>query len=1709
MDVVQKVQNVLKSALDKPPTLTGSIPKIPEHANVEWSNILPSILSGETDAILPGGEFNQLARRPTTEKTAALNVGMSATSKAPTRKPPMVSSGVQNAYGGFANNNVPQEKKPTEKPMIPVPVITLTEQKLSTLQSAVTESPIFQMLSVIPVETAESDHKQTVSSATSSTTITRTTTTTTTERSQTEHFVEVTLTEVPEATTLPQLTSSDTQPVNVYNITKNITNLNDTVDEAMTVPLVYHSIATPSVSSSTELVPDMQKIVTFDVSSSDEAITSVTDDISSSSAGYVVTQSKNNTYDEDSLFVSGVTTESQVSATYDTAIPQTNATTSKPLLSHASVPLKSDHDETSSLVFSASGAPEASTQHAANQLGENFMTVTKESLSSSVMPYTATAHRDSQPTTEIQPPIEPLPTQLIDSLSSVMSQVSEVRPPVLSLPANEMMPIDVNVDHDGRRNVSDQTVIADTQHDALTFHDTNEEHVASTKKTHTTVPTEALLPVVTVRPVDSTVQQSSAITADRESIANVGISEIPPSAKITTTTASIEAMNNDMAIDNSAATSEKVSVQSTVTTSTTQKIPNVSSPASQTIETTATDAALEKHAVDETTSTIAKTSSTASTLLDVAETTQSTTTALSDESSSKSTPTSEIFQNTFAKLNLSNPVSAVDQILKIAPLPSSTPSVEPIALPTHASNLAPGDLASGLIAGFATSTSSQTSSNKESNGNQATTNASINSSTMRPTISSDVTMLAEGIKSTAQMYKENGELEKNDDQKKRNATQTAQASLLTDSVTNDTLKEESNNDTTEAIKLSTSSERIDDSTTTSSSSLPDTFATTTEEIVTASSAKPSTTSNIQLSNANKTLPSGESNDRKKPENNEKIKTTEASVVIRTDVSPESQLPVKVALIDPADANNNTRHSVNVSKHEESNAKTKNQTSGESLVANISSTTEKAPHSALNNFNSELHKNISSAFNVTFNTAVANKNSSDSSSQNLNITETNFKDNHTIVQSNKNDNSSLSSQKDKVSIIKPIAAVVDTQKLSGNASENKQELSKPSLSNNTNNSNSVNNVSSQNKKPAPSQNTTQNTTTIGTNVSGSSMKNGSINGQLPNKTESKPASLKHSESPKPEVTRVPSSTTPPVRQMSRPTVGHKPAEKPDVVSTTDTSAEDKWTLITQQVPPKLSKPPRPPSRKPPPISQTSTSSSVVENNRFPEATQDQQESSTQSVQLDASQSASGLDVTVSRTSADIVNFAKLCNELAFNFWVATNKGLSTARSLALSPFGMTSLLAMIFLGARGPTSDQMNEVLGLDDVATFNPHLVFQNITDTVSLARGQGIANAAFVRELFADKMKVRKLMPFYKEQAQQFYEGLVTEVNFATISDLVRRRTNLLIRKQTGGRIKDFVKTSTIPLRSPLAALSANVFQTDCNNSLTSSVGRDGELYFAVSPAVRQRKLIPVPATTWRSGVLAGYEPSIDATAIALGGSDKLVSTIFVLPGQQGHTAPGDTLDRLEQRLVRSAFRDNTWTKLLKVLIPRNSLELQVPKFSHRSVINATAALKRMGLDELFSGNADFKGINGIGHRLYLADVLQVSELALIYAINFFKKRYLFIVFANILIVNFRSQMNLFSTCGDENVLNGRHHVETYPATPLRRNVKRHMEVIDDPANISEEDAYSDVSSIEDFYREERQTSGSEKPKLKLDRPFLYFVRHNPSGIILHMGRFNPRLLS
>lgn len=259
--------------------------------------------------------------------------------------------------------------------------------------------------------------------------------------------------------------------------------------------------------------------------------------------------------------------------------------------------------------------------------------------------------------------------------------------------------------------------------------------------------------------------------------------------------------------------------------------------------------------------------------------------------------------------------------------------------------------------------------------------------------------------------------------------------------------------------------------------------------------------------------------------------------------------------------------------------------------------------------------------------------------------------------------------------------------------------------------------------------------------------------------------------------------------------------------------------------------------------------------------------------------------------------------------------------------------------------------------------------------------------------------------------------------------------------------------------------------------------MFFQVSPAIRQRRLIPIPAVIYRNGFTAGYDPILDATAVEIG--NDLQSTILVMPGQQGSLIPGDNLERLESAFLDSS--NDAWTRLLGTFMERPGLEVQIPRFSHRSLINTTYALQQMGLKDIFDSNkADLRGFTGAAtNDLYFSDLIQINQ---------------------------------FTTCGEDKIGDS-HHIEIYPSPALKRDF------IDEKEDAKLEMASVDATNTQNkplFYDpiydsrymhvplslRPRQARLPENPRLRFDRPFLYFVRHNPTGIILFMGRFNPRLL-
>lgn len=471
------------------------------------------------------------------------------------------------------------------------------------------------------------------------------------------------------------------------------------------------------------------------------------------------------------------------------------------------------------------------------------------------------------------------------------------------------------------------------------------------------------------------------------------------------------------------------------------------------------------------------------------------------------------------------------------------------------------------------------------------------------------------------------------------------------------------------------------------------------------------------------------------------------------------------------------------------------------------------------------------------------------------------------------------------------------------------------------------------------------------------------------------------------------------------------------------------------------------------------------------------------------------------AADTTNnqLAAICNELAFAFWQAYTDGDGDGddqpattrrrrRSLVVSPFALAATLGMLYLGARGNTSEELNDMLHLDDIISSNPHLRFQNVFDSIGGAskRTPNAALVAIMQFLYSDPAN-GALLPFYKEKAYQYYGGFVDEIQFGEIAANLRLRTSTMLRPLQHGRVDRSAdalldvfgggggvdgSSSLLPLRPPLASVSVNVLQDDCSEQQHN----DGDVLFhATFDALRP---VALPAVVWRRHFRLGYDAQLDVTVVALRSDGAaILSTVLLMPGQLGQHSyqAGDYFERFERHVVRAVRQQPpVWQRLLRAPVARPATEVLVPNFAHSSWVQASGVLRRMGLRSLFeAGRADLRGMTG-----RLGTELHVSGLV---------------------------QYNSFGLC-DGQSSGGRQHVEVYPEAAEGEGAKAaETAAVAEPTNSAAAAASGReerVATVAPLPQTERESSAF---RVLVDKPFLFFKVHDPTGIILYMGRFNP----
>ena len=97
------------------------------------------------------------------------------------------------------------------------------------------------------------------------------------------------------------------------------------------------------------------------------------------------------------------------------------------------------------------------------------------------------------------------------------------------------------------------------------------------------------------------------------------------------------------------------------------------------------------------------------------------------------------------------------------------------------------------------------------------------------------------------------------------------------------------------------------------------------------------------------------------------------------------------------------------------------------------------------------------------------------------------------------------------------------------------------------------------------------------------------------------------------------------------------------------------------------------------------------------------------------------------------FIEINNDIGFEIY----KKLSVKKrneNMIFSPFSALSSLAMLFLGARSSTSWQINEIMKMDEITSFNPHILYKDVLSIIG--ENNNLLNKPFEQHLLLSEVK-------------------------------------------------------------------------------------------------------------------------------------------------------------------------------------------------------------------------------------------------------------------------------------------------------------------------------------------------------------------------------------
>lgn len=275
------------------------------------------------------------------------------------------------------------------------------------------------------------------------------------------------------------------------------------------------------------------------------------------------------------------------------------------------------------------------------------------------------------------------------------------------------------------------------------------------------------------------------------------------------------------------------------------------------------------------------------------------------------------------------------------------------------------------------------------------------------------------------------------------------------------------------------------------------------------------------------------------------------------------------------------------------------------------------------------------------------------------------------------------------------------------------------------------------------------------------------------------------------------------------------------------------------------------------------------------------------------------------------------------------------NIVVSPFNLSTTLAMAYLGARGQTAEQMDAVLRYSADTPEELAGAYGNLLGQLD-SEGLRVANSLWIDR----RMPVLFL---YKSLINRSFKGGVHEVSFVD-PPLATKEINQWVAGETHGKIEELLQPGTLNASARLVLVSAIAMEGEWVNPFDPKRTRTQPFH------VTTQKQVAAPMMNTQGQFLYTEQPGYKLLALPYrrGAKGPNLSMVILLPDSPSG------LPALERQLSA----DQIETAVIGASARR--VDVTFPKFRLANRIYARHFLEKMGMTDAFGPHANFSGITG-----------------------------------------------------------------------------------------------------------------------------------------------------